>query len=227
MANSSPEREALEAFGGVHPVEQDRGRRAARPCARACTCRSSPMPIQASRRGGAPVHGRKFQIDIAAPATVVQPQGGQRRAQAPAVPIGRACSIRAISRRAEPPGLLYSRPRLGSCPKRIVGGCGDSRSIHATRQPPFRQPGSAELVQVRSTGSRGPCGGACPSARCRSRSSCRGARHSPSDGPEPSPIRPRSCIFMALPARPPSEGQPQPQWTRSSPTTKVKAAMVT
>ena len=32
----------------------------------------------------------------------------------------------------------------------VVGGCGGSRSIHATRQPPFRQPGwSAELVQVR------------------------------------------------------------------------------
>ena len=42
---------------------------------------TSPMPYQASRRGVAPVHGRKLPIGIAAPAAVVQPQRRQRHAE--------------------------------------------------------------------------------------------------------------------------------------------------
>ena len=48
----------------------------------ACTCQPSPMPYQASRRGGRSRHGRTLRNGIAGPAAVVQPQRGQRHAEA-------------------------------------------------------------------------------------------------------------------------------------------------
>ena len=46
----------------------------------------SPMPYQASRRGGRSRHGRTLWNGIAAPAAVVQPQRGQRHAESATCP---------------------------------------------------------------------------------------------------------------------------------------------
>ena len=92
---------------------------------------------EGGRSGVAPVHGRKFQIGIAAPAAVVQPQGGQRhaqaqartwkrrfRAQAPRCRCARADRHRAFrievstSSRVKPdPGRIVLRP-----PRSLTGG---------------------------------------------------------------------------------------------------------
>ena len=60
--------------------------------------------------GVAPVHGLKFQIGIAAPATVVQPQGGQRLANSSTRPSeGRF--------RVHPPPMSDGHPRIGIGPR--------------------------------------------------------------------------------------------------------------
>ena len=61
--------------------------------------------------GVAPVHGRKLRIGVAAPAAVVQPQGGQRHAQVPACPSeGRS--------RVHPPPMSDGHPRISTHPRR-------------------------------------------------------------------------------------------------------------
>ena len=60
--------------------------------------------------GVAPVHGLKFQIGIAAPATVVQPQSGQRLANSSTRPSeGRF--------RVHPPPMSNGHPRIGMGPR--------------------------------------------------------------------------------------------------------------
>ena len=65
----------------------------------------------------APVHGRKFRIGVAAPAAVVQPQGGQRHAQAPTCPSeGRS--------RVHPPPMSDGHSRISVGPRRrALYGC--------------------------------------------------------------------------------------------------------
>ena len=67
--------------------------------------------------GVAPVHGRKFRIGVAAPAAVVQPQGGQRHAQAPTCPSeGRS--------RVHPPPMSVVHSRISVGPRRrALCGC--------------------------------------------------------------------------------------------------------
>ena len=56
-------------------------------------CRSSPMPIEASRRGGSlPYTAMTAGTASPFPAAVVQPQGGQRHTQALSCHIGMAFS---------------------------------------------------------------------------------------------------------------------------------------
>ena len=93
----------------------------------ACTCRPSPMPIEASRRGGvAPIHSRKLRIGIAAPAAVVQPQGGRRHTEALSRTGNRGF-------RAQCTPLFDVRARIGIDPRHY-------RSRSAFREPPLAHP---------------------------------------------------------------------------------------
>ena len=112
----------------------------------------SPMPYQASRRGGRSRHGRKLRIGIAAPAAVVQPQRRQRHAEAQACPSEWRCRAQAprcrcarAARHRRPPSGGQDPPpgsrleRHAANPSIAVPGRADrSRSSSSTirsRQP--------------------------------------------------------------------------------------------
>ena len=104
----------------------------------ACTCRTSPMPIEASPKGGSPDHGHKPRIGIAAPVAVVQPQGSQLHTEA-------------LARTAEWRFRAHA-PRCLMCTPRSAPTLADPRSKSASKEP--SRASCREAVDQRS-GSRG------------------------------------------------------------------------